>query len=275
MGLEAFSYEGKRALVVGGATGMGAAAAKIVKELGGEVLVMDHAEITHPVDKAIKVDLRDRASVDAAIAEVDGPIHAVFSCAGVADGSEGLMLVNFISQRHILETLIGKGTLPRDSAVVMISSVAGLGWEHHVPTVIDFLDTPDWDSASSWMDAHADLAHYAFSKRVIDVYVRRRCHDLLKQGIRINAIEPGPTDTPLARANADMWLGFAEDYRSEAGAKPSTPEEQGYPMAFLNSRAASHVSGITMLIDLGYVSSALVGAYDSPLVKYLMAAPAE
>ena len=40
---------------------------------------------------------------------------------------------------------------------------------------------------------------------------------MLKRGIRINAICPGPTDTPLAQANKDAWLGFGADYRAELG----------------------------------------------------------
>ena len=38
-------------------------------------------------------------------------------------------------------------------------------------------------------------------------------YPLLAKGIRINAIMPGPTDTPLAQANKEMWLGFGADYR--------------------------------------------------------------
>ena len=43
---DAFRYDGKRVLVVGGATGMGAAAAQLVQDAGAEVVVMDFAEIT-------------------------------------------------------------------------------------------------------------------------------------------------------------------------------------------------------------------------------------
>ena len=57
----------------------------------------------------------------------------------------------------------------------------------------------------------------------------------LKQGVRINAICPGPTDTPLARANADMWLGFAQDYRDETGTPHLVPQQMGDVMVFLNS----------------------------------------
>lgn len=45
---EAFRYEGKRALVVGGATGMGAATAQLVQNAGAELVVMDYADVTLP-----------------------------------------------------------------------------------------------------------------------------------------------------------------------------------------------------------------------------------
>ena len=47
-------YDGKRAVVVGGATGMGAAAAKAAAELGAEVIVLDYAPVNYDVAKAIR-----------------------------------------------------------------------------------------------------------------------------------------------------------------------------------------------------------------------------
>ncbi|MCU1346045.1 MAG: oxidoreductase, short chain dehydrogenase/reductase family protein, partial [Acidimicrobiia bacterium] len=49
MGMDAFRFDGKRVLVVGGATGMGAAAADTAADLGAEVIVMDVADVTYPV----------------------------------------------------------------------------------------------------------------------------------------------------------------------------------------------------------------------------------
>ena len=59
----AFRYDGKRALVVGGASGMGAAVAELVQDAGAEVVVMDFAEVKLPGAKAIHVNLGD-AGVD-------------------------------------------------------------------------------------------------------------------------------------------------------------------------------------------------------------------
>ena len=78
-----------------------------------------------------------------------------------------------------------------------------------------------------------------WSKLAINAYVAREAFGLLKRGIRINAILPGPTDTPLAQANKEMWLGFGADYRDEVGIEASTPLEQAYPLVFLCSEAAA------------------------------------
>ena len=126
---DAFRYDGKRALVVGGATGMGAAAAELVQDAGAEVVVMDYAEVTLPGVKAIHVNLADKASIDAAVDECGGPVHALFSCAGVADGTPGIEKINFIGHRHLIDRMLAGDMLPRGSAIGLISSAAGLGWE--------------------------------------------------------------------------------------------------------------------------------------------------
>jgi NAD(P)-dependent dehydrogenase (short-subunit alcohol dehydrogenase family) len=272
MGIEKFRYDGKRALVVGGATGMGAATAQIAQDLGADVVVMDYADVKLKGAKAIKVDLRDKASIDAAIDECGGPVNAIFSCAGVADGTEGIEKVNFIGQRHLIERMIDEGMVPRGSAVGMISSAAGLGWDTDAtwPVVLEYLETPDFETAVKWIEAHPDKANYSWSKQAMCGYVSRQAYPFLKKGVRINAVMPGPTDTPLARANADLWLGFASDYRGDVGIEASSPEEQGYVLAFLCSDAASHVNGITMITDAGYVSAGFTGAYEAPFVRMMM-----
>ncbi|MGZ4758520.1 MAG: SDR family oxidoreductase, partial [Acidimicrobiales bacterium] len=85
--------------------------------------------------------------------------------------------------------------------------------------------------------------------------------ELMKRGIRINAICPGPTDTPLAQANKEMWLGFGSDYRSEVGVDASTPLDQAYPLVFLCSEAARAITGITMITDVGYISSGITESF--------------
>ena len=268
---DAFRYDGRRVLVVGGASGMGAATAQLLQDAGAEVVVMDFAEVTLSGAKAIRVNLADHTSIDAAVDECGGPVHALFSCAGVADGTPGIEKINFIGHRHLIDRLLAGGMLPRGSAIGFISSAAGLGWEANLPQLEEFLVTPDFDSAVVWVSEHGK-ADYMFSKQAICAYVARQAYPLLKQGIRINAICPGPTDTPLAQANKELWLGFGADYRGEVGIEASTPLEQAYPLVFLCSDAAAAISGITMVTDAGYFSSGITESYPAaaPIVGFLL-----
>ncbi|HUC06008.1 MAG TPA: SDR family oxidoreductase [Acidimicrobiales bacterium] len=257
---DAFRYDGKRVLVVGGATGMGAAAAALAQDAGAEVVVMDFAEVTLAGAKSIHVNLADQASIEAAVDECGGPVHALMSCAGVADGTPGIEKINFIGHRHLINRMLDADMLPSGSSIGFISSAAGLGWESNLSTLKEYLDIADFDAASAWAIEH-NMADYFHSKQAVCAYVARQAFTLLKRGIRINAICPGPTDTPLAQANKEMWLGFGADYREELGIEASTPQEQAYPLVFLCSDAAVAISGITMITDVGYMSSGITESF--------------
>jgi NAD(P)-dependent dehydrogenase (short-subunit alcohol dehydrogenase family) len=261
MGLfDAFGYRGKRALVVGGATGMGAAAVDVLLDAGAAVTVLDRAEVSKDGVTFVPLDLAELASIDAAAGTVDGPIDALLSCAGVADGTPGIEKINFLGHRRLIELLLGGGQLPRGSAIGMISSAAGFGWEQNLELATEYLDIADFDDASTWAHEHGK-ADYLWSKVAINAYVAREAIGLLKRGIRINAILPGPTDTPLAQANASTWLTFGADYRAEVGISPSTPLEQAYPLVFLCSDAAAGITGMTLVSDAGYLAAGMSGSF--------------
>jgi NAD(P)-dependent dehydrogenase (short-subunit alcohol dehydrogenase family) len=262
---DAFRFDGKRALVVGGASGMGAAAAEVVRDAGAEVVVLDFAEITLPGVKAIHVNLAERESVDAALDACGGTVDALFSCAGVADGTPGIERINFIGHRYLIDRLLERDMLPGGSAIGMISSAAGLGWEANLEALEELLDTTEWDAAVQWT-VDRGWADYLHMKQAMCAYVARQAHPLFKRGIRINAICPGPTDTPLAQANKEMWLGFAADYRADVGSQPSTPLEQAYPLVFLCSDAARAINGQTVISDQGYLASGITGSFPDATV---------
>ncbi len=257
---DAFGYKGKRALVVGGATGMGAATAQLAQDAGAEVVIMDVAEPSLTGAKYVQVNLADKASIDSGLDQLGGPVHALFSCAGVADGTPGIERINFIGHRHMINRMVDEGALPRGSAIGFISSAAGLGWESNLDRLKDYLATPDFDSAVQWVELNGG-ADYMSTKQAICAYVASEAFTLLKRGVRINAICPGPTDTPLAQANKELWLGFAADYRAELGIEPSTPLEQAYPLVFLCSDAAASITGHILVTDVGYFAAGLTEAY--------------
>ncbi len=268
---DAFRFDGKRVLVVGGASGMGHAVAELALDAGAEVVVMDFAEVSISGAKSIRLNLSDAASIDRAVDECGGPVHALFSCAGVADGTPGIEKINFIGHRRLVDRMRGGGMLPPGSAIGFISSAAGLGWEANLPQLKEYLAITDFDAASQWAIDNGK-ADYYWSKQTVCAYVAMQAMPLLKEGIRINAICPGPTDTPLAQANKEMWLGFGADYRAELGIDAATPLEQAYPLLFLCSDAAKAISGITMVTDAGYFAAGVTEVFPSatPIVKFLL-----
>ena len=223
---------------------------------------MDYAPVDYDTDQAIAMDLRDQDSIDRAVDELTVRSTPLFSAAGVADGPE-LMRVNFIGHRHLIERLLAKDLLPRGSAICFISSVAGMGWENDLDRIQDFLATPDYERRTTWVKSHDGdgIIHYGFAKKVIGAYVALQGFEFLKKGVRINAICPGPTDTPLARANADLWLSFGQDYREATGIQVHQPEQMGNAMVFLNSAAASGINGITLIVDSGHAMASMTESF--------------
>ena len=221
--------------------------------------------------KAVKLDLADKASIEAAVGELGGPVDALFSCAGVADGTPGIERINFIGHRHFIDRMLADDLLPRGSAIGLISSAAGMGWQANLELLNEYLDITDFDAARrAGPRSTTGPTTCGASSRSTPTWRARRSR-MLKRGIRINAIMPGPTDTPLARANAEMWLGFGSDFREEVGIEASTPLEQAYPLVFLCSDAAGAVNGITMITDAGYWASGVTESFPAaaPVIGFL------
>jgi NAD(P)-dependent dehydrogenase (short-subunit alcohol dehydrogenase family) len=263
-----FRWDDRHALVVGGATGIGAAVGELVTALGGSVTVLDLKKPTASHDRFVPVDLRGVASIDQAVVAIDAPVHAVFSCAGVSGGPE-VVTINFIGHRHLIEALLARDAMPNGSAIAMVASIGGLGWEHELDVIGDFLDTPDFVSAVDWVDAHPDRAHYGFAKQAMIVYCGRQALELQRRGIRINSTAPGPTMTPLMDSTPE-WQGFEVLFRDLAHREGSTAEEQAYPLVFLASPAASFVNGECMLVDAGLIEAGTTGGIDHPAVDLLL-----
>jgi len=232
---------------------------------------MDVAPVKLSGAKTIPINLAEKASIDAAVDACGGPVHALLSCAGVADGTPGIERINYVGHRHMIDRMVDAGHLGRGDSIGFISAAAGRGWEAHLAELQPLLDTPDFDEATDWAVKN-EKANYYWMKQAVCAYVASQAFAMLKRGIRINAICPGPTDTPLAQANKETWLGFGADYREELGIQASTPMEQAYPLLFLCSDAAAGINGITLITDAGYMMSGITGSYPNAtmMAKVLM-----
>lgn len=262
-------YEGKRVLVTGCYSGMGEAAAKIVRSLGGAVVAVDIKRPSFDFEAFHEVDLRDPAAIDAMVGEVvgRGPIDALFYCAGLPGGSFpalDVVLVNFLGLKETVARCLPH--MKRGSAIGSISSAAGMGYLGSMDKVLPLVQAPDHAAGKKWVEEHLSeswFEPYSFSKMCTIVFTLRGGATITAEtGVRINCISPGPTDTPMMEHfERQMGKEFMQNYPDPIG-RYATPEEQGWPLVFLNSAAAAHVSGENLYTDGGTASGLMTGAMD-------------
>src|SRR5919197_5654890 len=153
-------YAGKHVVVAGGGgSGMGRAAAGLVRAAGGEVTVLDLRPPEAPDGIVFReVDLGDPDAIDRAVESLDRA-DALFNCRGIAGSRPGtrssdIMRVNFLGVRHLTERLLPR--IPVGGAVVSIASVGGLGWERRREAIGELLEAGDFRAGLEWVEAHAD-----------------------------------------------------------------------------------------------------------------------
>jgi NAD(P)-dependent dehydrogenase (short-subunit alcohol dehydrogenase family) len=262
----AWSYEGMRVIVSGGSGGVGTAVVQELGDLGAEVHVLDIQEPSVDVASYQVTDLRDPWAVATAVDRIGGRIDALFNCAGVPGGPDlDVMLTNFVGVRHLAELVVHH--MASGGAIASVSSTAGRHWERNVDTWMALVRCEGFEAAKAWCEAHPDdiAGGYSPSKEALIVWTMFAAVGLASQGIRINCISPGPTDTPMLPV--DFPQALIECIPLGRRARPS---EQADPLIYLNSRGASYVTGQNLVTDGGTIGGVSTGQID--LDKILAAA---
>jgi NAD(P)-dependent dehydrogenase (short-subunit alcohol dehydrogenase family) len=259
-------YEGRRVIVSGGGgAGMGAAAVRHLSDLGAEVHVLDLKEPPVGVSSYQAVDLRDPEATLAAVESIGGSIHALFNCAGLP-GSKfpdlDVMLVNFVGMRHLAELVSAR--MEPGAAIASISSTAGSGYLANIGKWMPLVTAPGFEAAKEWCATHpAEIeGGYAPSKEAIIIWTLWSSYRLAERGIRVNCISPGPTETPMM-PDFEKYVGkeFMENFPVPLGRR-STPDEQAWPLIFLNSPLASYMTGENVVTDGGTMGAVMTGSID-------------
>jgi NAD(P)-dependent dehydrogenase (short-subunit alcohol dehydrogenase family) len=148
--------------------------------------------------------------------------------------------------------------------VATVSSVGGMNFMSHMAELGELCAIADFAEAKKWCEAHDDLVAdgYALSKEALIFYTMQRSIPALKQGVRMNCISPGPTDTAMMPAfEQAMGKDYMESFPKPIG-RNARAEEQAYPLLFLNSDGASYIAGHNLMVDGGFLGGVMTGQVD-------------
>jgi NAD(P)-dependent dehydrogenase (short-subunit alcohol dehydrogenase family) len=253
------SYAGRRVVVTGCASGIGAALVGQLTELGAHVVGLDVRPPAVELTDFHPVDLSDPVSIDAAAATLGDRVDALFNVAGVSSGIGDPLLVvkiDFLGTRHLTEALIPR--MPPGSSIVSVSSLAASGYAENQGEVAGLLRTGSFAEGVQWCRDHPDAladGGYRIAKEAIILHAMANAVALGAKGIRINCTGPGVTETPIldqlrTRYGQDYLDGFAKPL-----GRVSNPAEQAAALVFLNSAAAGFVTGQVLWVDGGILAS--------------------
>lgn len=264
-------FDGRRVVVTGCASGIGASVAAQVSRLGARVVGVDLRGPVHDdvLDEFVAMDQGDPGSVDAALAHIGGGVDALFNVAGVSSGigdPRRVVAVNFLGLRQFTEAIVA-GMTP-GGAVVSVSSLAASRYHENRWDTTGLLDTASFADGLAWCDEHpeivADGGGYRLSKEALILYTMRRSGALAAAGVRINCTGPGITETPILD---QLRTAYGPRYLDGIGqplGRSSDPAEQAAALLFLNSRAAAYITGQVLWVDGGNLAGRLADELAGP-----------
>ena len=240
-----YSLEGRKILITGASSGIGRATAVICSKLGAEIILTgrnkDRLDETRYLlsgegHRVLLCDLQYSEQIDELVSNIS-EIHGLVNNAGMSINApvqfireekfKQILQVDTISPIILLQKLLKKKCIKRGASVVFTSSMAAMG------------------------EVTPGNAMYVACKGAISTFVQCAALELATKGIRVNAVCPGMTDTPLIHGDSITDEQLKEDEKNYPLGVYGEPEDIGYGIAYLLSNAAKWVTGTNMIIDGG------------------------
>jgi len=247
------SLEGKRILVTGASSGIGAACAQVSVELGASVILVARRrcnleavreKLANPDRHSVLAcDLSDHASIGPMVelAIRDGKLNGVVYAAGVGPmlpigqlttcNVQSVFDVNYFGFIELVRQCTNFKARGAGCSVVAISSVSAMvGW--------------------------GGVVAYCGSKGAMSSSVRALAMELAPKGVRVNAVCPSNINTPLYKAGA-CEISDKDSIRRLLAKQPlglGEPRQVANAVAFLLSDAASFITGVNLPVDGGYLA---------------------
>lgn len=249
------NLSGKVAVVTGGNSGIGYATARELKEKGASVIITGRSE-ERLKQAAAELDLKYK------VADVSN-LEAIQKLADDIKQEYGGVDVLFVNAGIFAPAPIGQ------ISEEMFDQQMGINFKGAVFTTEKFLPVLKEGasiinlSSINAYSAMPNTAVYAASKAALNSYTRTAATELAPRGIRINAVNPGPVNTPIFGKTGmpqEQLEGFAQAMQERVPMKRlGKPEEIARLVTFLASDDSSFITGSEINIDGGVSLNPLVG----------------
>jgi NAD(P)-dependent dehydrogenase (short-subunit alcohol dehydrogenase family) len=238
------SWTGRRAIVTGGASGIGLATAEFIRDRGGSVVVLDRATSLPNGLSGVVADVSDTAAVEQAVTEaVDrlGGLDVLVNNAGI--GAQGDLEANSEEEwRRVFEVnVLGLVRVSRAALPHLRRSAAS-------PAIVNTCSI----AATAGLPQRA---LYSASKGAVLSLTLAMAADLLPDGIRVNAVNPGTADTPwvtlLLEAAPDPVAERAALEARQPSGRLVSASEVAAAIGYLASAEAASTTGTWLAVDGG------------------------
>lgn len=250
---------GKTIVITGVSSGIGQRTAELAIAQGADVIGIDMNEPANPGSAFIKADISNQASIDEAVSRLPKGIDALCNIAGVSGtiGAAKTLAINFYGLRALSEAVAPR--IRQGGAVVIAASIAGFGWRENLDRAkalvdIDGLANPEEVAAKNSVK---DEECYPISKEALLLWMFKAAHQPLfkDRGIRVNAISPGPVETPILTQFRSVLGDERVDSDIDRVGRPGNSADIAPAILFLCSDGARWINGANIPVDGGLEAS--------------------
>ncbi len=250
---------GKKIVVTGCASGIGAATAKFLMDRGVQVICAD-INAAPSIERFIHLDLMSKDSIDGFIDKLPNQLDGLANVAGLAPNvaPEKVITVNYVGPVYLTNKLVSR--LSPGSGIANVSSIAGLGWHKSMEQIKDSYDL-NFETVADFVKKYQIQENpgrsYFFTKEAIIVWTIRHRKTWMEKSIRMNCVSPGAVATALLEGFKQV---FGERAKEDVDIveRVGSPEDIAPVIAFLLSSGSSWLRGTNIHADGGVESHYLM-----------------
>lgn len=246
MSYNPYSLEGKTILVTGASSGIGKATAIECSKLGARVIITgrDEARLQQTLSS---LEGEGHVVIAAGLGEDDGirflvervpVLNGIVHAAGISDTVlfqflkkerlENIFNINFFAPVVLSQLLLKKKLLQKGGSIVFLSSIDGP------------------------VTAHIGNSMYSATKGALSAMMQNMSIELASKGIRVNAVLPGMTETPLIHNDDITQEQLNKDMELYPLKRYADPREIAWAIIYLLSDASTFTIGASLVVDGGF-----------------------